>query len=119
MSRFAWLAIAVLAIVPYARVLHAPLLYDDRTLLDNRWLVQEAGPVSVFEHHYWHGTSHESSDLYRPLTVLSLAWNMRVSPSREGVRAASACNAMFAARTPSRDGDTRMFQASDRTVSGR
>src|SRR4029077_13655285 len=60
------------------------------TLLDNRWLTAEAGPVSVFEHDYWYGTKHESSDLYRPLTVLSLAWNMRYAGSREGVRIVNA-----------------------------
>jgi protein O-mannosyl-transferase len=76
-----------LAVVPYLAAIHHPLLYDDRTLLDNRWLVREAGPVSVFQHDYWYGTKHESSDLYRPLTVLSLAWNFRATPSKEGIRA--------------------------------
>jgi tetratricopeptide (TPR) repeat protein len=81
------LALVLLAVVPYAGSIRNPLLYDDRTLLDNRWLLEEAGPASVFRHDYWHGTRHEGSDLYRPLTVLSLAWNMRVSPTKEGVRA--------------------------------
>jgi hypothetical protein len=89
-KRFAWLALAVLALLPYLGAIHHPLLYDDRTLLDNRWLTTEAGPVSVFQHDYWHGTKHERSDLYRPLTVLSLAWNMRYAGSREGVRIVNA-----------------------------
>jgi len=87
MKRAAWLALVALAVIPYLRAVGAPLLFDDRTLLDNRWLVQEAGPVSVFQHDYWFGTKHGGSDLYRPLTVLSLAWNMRVMPTKEGVRA--------------------------------
>jgi protein O-mannosyl-transferase len=87
MKPLAWLVLGFLALVPYAGAIRNPLLYDDRTLLDNRWLVHEAGPVSVFRHDYWYGTKHESSDLYRPLTVLSLAWNFRATPSREGIRA--------------------------------
>jgi hypothetical protein len=81
------LVLAALAVLPYLRALDSPLLYDDRTLLDNRWLAREAGPVSVLGHDFWFGTKHASSDLYRPLTVLSLAWNMRVAPTRAGIRA--------------------------------
>ncbi len=86
MKHLRWIALVALAVIPYLGAIHSPLLYDDRTLLDNPWLVHEAGPVSVFQHDYWFGTKHESSDLYRPLTVLSLAWNMRATPSKEGVR---------------------------------
>jgi hypothetical protein len=87
MKRLGWIALAVLALIPYVGAIHAPLIYDDRTLLDNPWLVREAGGLSVFQHDYWYGTKHESSDLYRPLTVLSLAWNVRATPSKEGIRA--------------------------------
>jgi hypothetical protein len=87
MKRFGWIALAALAVVPYLGAIHSPLLYDDRTLLDNSWLLRQAGPVSVFQHDYWYGTKHESSDLYRPLTVLSFAWNARVTPAKEGFRA--------------------------------
>jgi len=86
MKHLRWIALVALAVIPYLGAIHAPLLYDDRTLLDNAWLVHEAGPVSVFQHDYWFGTKHESSDLYRPLTVLSLAWNLRATPSKEGIR---------------------------------
>jgi tetratricopeptide (TPR) repeat protein len=86
MKRWAWVGLVVLAVLPYVGAIHAPLMYDDRTILDNRWLVHDAGPVSVFEQNFRHGTREEHSDLYRPLTVLSLAWNMRVTPSREGMR---------------------------------
>jgi hypothetical protein len=86
MKRWAWVALVALAVLPYLRAVSSPLLYDDRTLLDNRWLVHDAGLVSVFEHHYWYGTKHADSDLYRPLTVLSLAWNMRAMPTKEGIR---------------------------------
>lgn len=82
-----WLALVALALIPYVAAIHAPLLYDDRTLLDNRWLAREAGPVSVFQHDYWYGSKHAGSNLYRPLTVLSLAGNVRVAPSKEGIRA--------------------------------
>jgi tetratricopeptide (TPR) repeat protein len=87
LKRPAWIALVALAVIPYLRAVDAPLLYDDRTLLDNRWLVRDAGPVSVFQHDYWYGTKHAGSDLYRPLTVLSLAWNMRASATKEGIRA--------------------------------
>ncbi len=87
MKRAGLAALILLALAPYARALGSPLLYDDRTLLDNPWLAKEAGPVSVFGHEFRYGTSDiASSGLYRPLTVLSLAWNMRYAPSRAGVR---------------------------------
>lgn len=89
MRRLAWIALAALAVIPYLPAIHAPLLYDDRTLLDNRWLAREAGPVSVFQHDYWYGTKHGRSDLYRPLAILSLAWNLRASPTKESIRAAN------------------------------
>jgi hypothetical protein len=44
------LLLAALAIVPYVPALRAPLLYDDRTLLDNPWLAREATPVTVLVH---------------------------------------------------------------------
>lgn len=87
MRRWAWLGLAALAVLPYLGSIRSPLLYDDRTLLDNRWLASEASPVSVFGHDYWFGTKHAGSDLYRPLTVLSLAWNLRAAGTREGFRA--------------------------------
>ena len=90
-------ALALLAALPYLGALGSPLLHDDRTLLDNRWLTTEANPVSVFAHDYWFGTKHEQSDLYRPLTVLSLGWNMRATPSRQGIRAVNV--ALHAAAT--------------------
>jgi len=86
MRHLQWVALVALALIPYLGAVHNPLLYDDRTLLDNPWLVHEAGPASVLQHDYWHGTKHVRSDLYRPLTVLSLAWNMRAAPTKEGVR---------------------------------
>ena len=86
MKHLRWIALVALAVMPYLGAIHAPLLYDDRTLLDNSWLVHEAGPVSVFQHDYWFGTKHGESNLYRPLTVLSLAWNIRATPSKEGIR---------------------------------
>lgn len=86
MKRLRFLPIALLALLPYLGAIHDPLLYDDRTLLDNRWLVTEAGAGNVFAHDYWYGTRHEHSDLYRPVTILSLAWNMRATPSKEGIR---------------------------------
>ncbi len=86
MKHLRWIALVALAVIPYLGAIHAPLLYDDRTLLDNSWLVHEAGPVSVFQHDYWFGSKHAESNLYRPLTVLSLAWNIRATPSKEGIR---------------------------------
>lgn len=80
------LVLLALAALPYVGSVDAPLLYDDRTLLDNRWLVGEAGAASVWSHDYWHGTRHEGSDLYRPLTVLGLAWNLRAIPTPTGIR---------------------------------
>jgi hypothetical protein len=77
-----WLSLAVLAALPYALSLGNPLIHDDRTLLDNAWLRNEAGAASVLAHDFWFGTQHAGSDLYRPLTVLSLAWNLRWAPGR-------------------------------------
>jgi tetratricopeptide (TPR) repeat protein len=82
----ALVALVALALIPYLGAVHNPLLYDDRALLDNPWLVHEAGPVSVFRHDYFHGTKHADWGLYRPATVLSLAWNLRAAPTKEGIR---------------------------------
>ena len=89
MKYFAWIALALLATIPYLGAIGAPLLYDDRTILDNKWLAHEAGLTSVFAKPYFFGTQHGQGDpnLYRPLTVLSLAWNARLAPSRAGFRA--------------------------------
>ncbi len=89
MKYFAWIALALLATIPYLGAIGAPLLYDDRTILDNKWLVHDAGLASVFAKPYFFGTQHGQGDpnLYRPLTVLSLAWNARLAPSRAGFRA--------------------------------
>jgi len=81
------LVLAALAGLPYLATLSHPLLRDDRTLLDNDWLIREAGPAEAFAHHYWHGSRHDASDLYRPLTVLSLAWNARWRASAGSFRA--------------------------------
>lgn len=81
------LALVGLAVVPYLATLRYPLLHDDRTLFDNPWLQREAGLPSVFAREYWHGTRHAQSDLYRPVTILSLAWNLRLAPSTTGLRA--------------------------------
>jgi protein O-mannosyl-transferase len=78
----AWLSLALLAMLPYAGSLGNPLIHDDRTILDNPWLRDEAGVVSVFSHDLWFGTRHAGSDLYRPLTVLSLASNLRIAHGR-------------------------------------
>lgn len=81
-----WVSLAALAALAYVGSLAHPLLYDDRTLLANSWLEREADALSVFSHDLWYGTRHAGSDLYRPLTVLCLAWNLRLAPSRIGIR---------------------------------
>jgi hypothetical protein len=83
----AWLSLALLATLPYLGSLGNPLIHDDRTLLDNAWLRDRAGVVSVFAHDLWFGTRHAGSDLYRPLTVLSLAWNLRLAPGKGAIHA--------------------------------
>ena len=73
-------ALVILAALPYAGGLGHPLLHDDRTLLDNAWL-RQADLVEIFANDYWHGTRHAGSDLYRPVTVATLAWNVRAARS--------------------------------------
>lgn len=81
-----WVALCVLAALPYLGSFSYPLVHDDRTLLDNPWLRNEAGIVDVFRGDFWRGTRHEGSDLYRPLTVLTLAWNARLARTSFGFR---------------------------------
>jgi hypothetical protein len=50
-----------LASIAYGASIHNPLIYDDRTLLDNAWLAGGRSSVGV-PHDYWHGTKHEASD---------------------------------------------------------
>ncbi len=86
--RLALTALAALAAAPYLGSLSHPLLHDDRTLLgDNPWLAREAGAIEVFTHDFWQGTRHAGSDLYRPLTVLTLAWNLHAARTSFGFRA--------------------------------
>ncbi len=114
-------SIAALAVVPYVGSLEYPLLYDDRTILDNRWLARDAGVGSVFAHDYWHGTRHERSNLYRPLTILSLAWNTRIAGTRLGLRlanvllhAGAACLLALALAAIARLGGPRETEAEER-----
>ncbi len=79
-------ALALLATLPYLGSLSHPLLYDDRTLLENPWLGR-ASPIEIFRRDFWYGSRHAGSDLYRPLTVLTLSWNLRAAPTRVGFRA--------------------------------
>lgn len=81
-----WFALVLVAVLPYIAAIDRPLLYDDRTLLDNLWLERDAGPFTVFGTDFWHGTRHEGSDLYRPLTVLTLAASLRLPGGRLGIR---------------------------------
>jgi len=82
------LAVLVAASLPYLGSLGYPLLYDDRTLLDNPWL-RRARPTEIFARDFWHGTRHAGSDLYRPLTILTLWANLRLAPTRFGFRSAN------------------------------
>lgn len=79
-------ALALVATTPYLGSLSHPLLYDDRTLLENPWLGR-TGPMELFRRDFWYGTRHAGSDLYRPLTVLTLWCNLRAAPTRVGFRA--------------------------------
>ena len=73
-----WLLLAVLAVLPYLASLSNPVIHDDRALLiGNSWLADEATAASLFQVDYWCGTRMEGGDLYRPVTVLSLMWNLR------------------------------------------
>ncbi len=80
------LALIALAALPYVGALDYYLIHDDRTLLDNAWLAREADAASIFWHDYWFGTRHEGSDLYRPLTILTLAWNLQNAPGAAAFR---------------------------------
>ena len=80
------LALILLATLPYLGARPYPLIHDDRTLLDNAWLAREADAVAIFGHDYWFGTRHQGSDLYRPLTILTLAWNLQSAPAASAFR---------------------------------
>lgn len=94
--------VALLLAAAYGGSLTHPLLHDDRTLVASDWILRDAGPVEAFTTDYWHGTRHEGSNLYRPLTILSIAWNARWAGDRIGYRAvnlllhALSCAALFA-----------------------
>lgn len=71
--------VAVIAIVPYLGVFGHPLVHDDRMLIrDNAFLASGANAVTVFQHDFWYGTRVAGVDLYRPLTVLSIAWGVQL-----------------------------------------
>lgn len=89
--------VAALAIAPYLGSFSYPLMGDDRTLAGSSWVQREVGVASAFTHDYWHGTRHEGSNLYRPLTVLSLAANARLAPSRAAFRGVNVALHVLAA----------------------
>lgn len=76
-----------LAAVAYGRALPYPLLHDDRTLVASTWVSKRADLAGALKTDYWHGTRHEGSNLYRPLTIASIAWNAQASGSKEAFRA--------------------------------
>jgi len=90
-SLLPWIALAILAVVPYLTALPDPILHDDRVLLrNNAWIASQANAVTVFGHDFWFGTGRARSDLYRPVTILSLAWNSRLSDSPMSFRAVNS-----------------------------
>jgi len=80
------LALVLLATLPYLGARSYPLIHDDRTLLDNAWMAREADARAIVGHDYWYGTRHAGSDLYRPLTILALAWNLQLAPAASSFR---------------------------------
>lgn len=82
--------LAALAIIPYLGLLGHPLVHDDRVLVrDNAWLASEANALDVFRHDFWHGTRVAGTDLYRPLTILSIAWGLQLGLGLWSVRLAN------------------------------
>ena len=70
--RTLWLALLLVlaAVLPYARVLDAPFVYDDQVYVVDNGLVRAPG-LEVFTESYPPGRAQQG--LYRPLTVLSYA----------------------------------------------
>jgi tetratricopeptide (TPR) repeat protein len=86
-----------LAACAYGRALSYPLLHDDRTLVASEWVAKRADLAGALRTDYWHGTRHEGSNLYRPLTIASIAWNAQANGSKEAFRAVNVALHLLAA----------------------
>ncbi len=90
----AWPAILILiglAAGPYLAALSAPFVLDDVPIISRNRFVTENRTGDILTSGYWAGFDPESSErqaLYRPLTVLTYAWNHAVGGLEvEGYRA--------------------------------
>lgn len=71
-----WLAPVVLSLITllvYINSYPGAFILDDLHIVQNSTLVADLDLVAIFRSDYWHGI--ENSGLYRPLTILSLAFN--------------------------------------------
>src|SRR5437867_1705874 len=81
MGRTRWLpgaAVALLAMIPYARTVGFQFVFDDLHLIVHNGFLREAwSPITCFAHHFWHGTPFGAA-YYRPVVISSLALNGRL-----------------------------------------
>jgi tetratricopeptide (TPR) repeat protein len=74
MRRFAWVIVALMVLVVYARTIDAPFFWDDRHLILESEQVTTFRGLAYFSEPFW--SRPESADArayYRPITVASLA----------------------------------------------
>lgn len=75
------LVVALVALLPYLPAIDAPFVFDDLLIIGDNEFVQEGDTAAILSSGYWDGHDQlmgERQALYRPLTVLTYAWNWAV-----------------------------------------
>ena len=80
-QRWLWLAIALLALLPYLNGLAGDFVFDDVGVIRDNPVIQRDAPWRVFT------TVYEPGALYRPLTMLTYVANARVDGAPLGFHA--------------------------------
>ncbi|MFT7667927.1 MAG: tetratricopeptide (TPR) repeat protein [Planctomycetota bacterium] len=82
---FGWLEmllVAAIALLLYLPAISAPFVFDDLLVIQDNEIVHEGDLGTILSTGYWDGYDEALGDratLYRPLTILSYAWNWAAS----------------------------------------
>lgn len=71
--------IAALALLLYVGTLYNDFVFDDHATIRDNPIVHRADLSEIFTTDYWSGYHTDHSGLYRPLTILSYAWQYQLS----------------------------------------
>jgi Flp pilus assembly protein TadD len=80
--RAAWVAvggIVVLGLLAYLPSLSYPYVQDAVDAVERNPVIERGDAVEIFGSHYWKDTPSNARNLYRPVTLLTFAWEKRLA----------------------------------------